>query len=40
MAEENAYSRVPIGVHVEQDAIEGLRLGYEISDANNSINLQ
>ncbi|WP_025744027.1 vanadium-dependent haloperoxidase [Aquimarina pacifica] len=40
MATENAYSRVPLGVHVEQDAIEGLRLGYEISDAINSINLQ
>ncbi|WP_405206632.1 vanadium-dependent haloperoxidase [Aquimarina sp. LLG6339-5] len=40
MATENAYSRVPLGVHIEQDAIEGLRLGYEISDAVNSINLQ
>ncbi|NRD20105.1 vanadium-dependent haloperoxidase [Winogradskyella eckloniae] len=40
MAYENAYSRVPLGVHIEQDAIEGLRLGYEISDAVNSINLR
>lgn len=40
MAIENAYSRVPLGVHVEQDAIEGLRLGYEVSDAVNSFNLQ
>ena len=40
MAQENAYSRVPLGVHIEQDAIEGLRLGYEISDAINAINLQ
>lgn len=40
MARENAYSRVPLGVHVEQDAIEGLRLGYEIADAVNRINLQ
>ncbi len=40
MAYENAYSRVPLGVHVEQDAIEGLRLGYEISDAVNNIDLQ
>ena len=40
MATENAYSRVPLGVHIEQDAIEGLRLGYEISDAVNSIRLR
>lgn len=40
MAEENAYSRVPLGVHIEQDAIEGLRLGYEIADAVNGMNLQ
>ncbi|MDT0621554.1 vanadium-dependent haloperoxidase [Croceitalea vernalis] len=39
MARENAYSRVPLGVHIEQDAIEGLRLGYEISDAVNNITL-
>ncbi len=40
MATENAYSRVPLGVHIEQDAIEGLRLGYEVADAINSLNLQ
>lgn len=39
MARENAYSRVPLGVHIEQDAIEGLRLGYEIAEAVNSFNL-
>ena len=39
MAQENAYSRVPLGVHVEEDAIEGLRLGHEISDAVNSLDL-
>jgi len=39
MARENAYSRVPLGVHIEQDAIEGLRLGYEIADAVNSLDL-
>lgn len=39
MARECAYSRVPLGVHIEQDAIEGLRLGYEIADAVNSIEL-
>lgn len=40
LAIENAYSRVPLGVHIEQDAIEGLRLGYEVSDAVNNLNLQ
>lgn len=39
MAEENAYSRVPLGVHIEQDAIEGLRLGREVADAVNELNL-
>ncbi|MCG1036824.1 vanadium-dependent haloperoxidase [Polaribacter sargassicola] len=39
MALENAYSRVPLGVHIEQDAIEGLRLGYEVSNAINNLNL-
>ncbi len=27
MAEENAYSRIPLGVHVRMDCVEGLRLG-------------
>jgi len=31
MAEENAFSRIPLGVHVRMDCVEGLRLGYEIS---------
>lgn len=39
MAEENAFSRVPFGVHMEMDCSEGLRLGYEISDAINELNL-
>ncbi|WP_452223373.1 vanadium-dependent haloperoxidase [Lacinutrix chionoecetis] len=39
MAEENAYSRVPLGVHIQEDADEGLRLGYEISTAVNNFNL-
>lgn len=39
MAEENAFSRVPLGVHVRMDCTEGLRLGYEISDAVNNFNL-
>jgi hypothetical protein len=39
MAQENAYSRVPLGVHVQIDSDEGIRLGYEISDAVNDYNL-
>lgn len=39
MAEENAFSRVPLGVHISMDCAEGLRLGYEISDAVNRLNL-
>ncbi|MEO5905640.1 MAG: vanadium-dependent haloperoxidase, partial [Saprospiraceae bacterium] len=27
MAEENAYSRIPLGVHIRMDCSEGLRLG-------------
>ncbi|MBX2817626.1 MAG: vanadium-dependent haloperoxidase [Saprospiraceae bacterium] len=33
MAEENAYSRIPLGVHMRMDCTEGLRLGYEIAAA-------
>jgi len=39
MAEENAYSRIPLGVHIHMDCKEGLRLGYEISDAVNDYEL-
>lgn len=39
MAEENAFSRIPLGVHIRMDCTEGLRLGYEISDAINSYDL-
>ncbi len=35
MASENAFARVPLGVHMHMDCAEGLRLGYEISDAIN-----
>lgn len=38
MAEENAFSRIPLGVHIPMDCEEGLRLGYEISDALNEVN--
>ncbi len=37
MAEENAYSRIPLGVHIRMDCTEGLRLGYEISEAVNNL---
>lgn len=40
MAEENAFSRIPLGVHMRMDCVEGLRLGYEISDAVNTYNLK
>lgn len=39
MAEENAFSRIPLGVHIRMDCTEGLRLGYEVSDAVNNFNL-
>lgn len=39
MAEENGYSRLPLGVHLRMDCTEGLRLGYEISDAVNNFDL-
>jgi len=39
MAYENAYSRVPLGVHIQADADEGLRLGYEIANAVNGMSL-
>jgi hypothetical protein len=32
MAEENAYSRIPLGVHFRMDCVEGLRLGYLAGD--------
>ena len=39
MAKEDAYSRIPLGVHVRMDCDEGYRLGYEISDAVNKLKL-
>jgi len=39
MAAENAYSRIPLGVHIRMDCDEGLRLGYEIADAVNNMDL-
>ena len=40
IAEENGYSRIPLGVHIRMDCTEGLRLGYEISDAVNNLELR
>ncbi len=40
MAEENAFSRLPLGVHIRMDCAEGLRLGYEISDGINEFRLK
>ncbi len=40
MARENAFSRIPLGVHIRMDCAEGLRLGYEISDAVNAFDLR
>ncbi len=40
MAKENAFSRIPLGVHINMDCAEGLRLGYEISDAINDLDLE
>ncbi len=40
MAEENAFSRIPLGVHIRMDCTEGLRLGYEIADGVNELRLK
>ncbi len=40
MAKENGYSRVPLGVHINIDCTEGLRLGYEISNAINNYDVR
>lgn len=37
MAEENAYSRIPLGVHFEMDAVEGLNLGYGVGSKVNAL---
>ena len=36
-AEENAYSRLPLGVHFWMDAVEGVRHGYEIGGRVNQL---
>jgi membrane-associated phospholipid phosphatase len=37
MAEENAYSRIPLGVHFQMDADTGLDLGYGIGQKVNAL---
>lgn len=37
MAAENAYSRIPLGVHFQMDSDEGLNLGYRVADKVNSL---
>lgn len=40
LAEENAFSRIPLGVHVRMDCTEGLRLGYEVAKGVNRLDLR
>ena len=40
MAEENAYSRIPLGVHIKMDCDEGLRLGHLIAARVNAYKLR
>lgn len=40
LAEENAYSRIPLGVHVRMDCHEGLRLGNVVAVKALSLDLQ
>ncbi len=40
MAEENAYSRLPLGVHFWMDAVEGVRHGYEIGAKVNQLRIK
>lgn len=40
MVTECAFSRIPLGVHIRMDCVEGERLGYEISDAINALDLE
>lgn len=37
MAEENAYSRIPIGVHWRMDCEQGLKLGYRVARKVNAL---
>jgi PAP2 superfamily len=37
MSEENAYSRIPLGVHWRMDCSEGLRMGYQVGRRVNAM---
>lgn len=40
MAEENAYSRIPLGVHPRFDCTEGIRLGYQVGASINKLSFR
>lgn len=40
LAGENAYSRIPLGVHFRMDCAEGLRIGNEVGKQTTSISLE
>lgn len=40
MAEENAYSRLPLGVHFLMDATSGVELGYSVADKVNRLRIK
>jgi len=40
MINENAFSRIPLGVHMRMDCQEGLELGYQIASAINDYRLE
>jgi hypothetical protein len=40
MADENAYSRLPLGVHFLMDALEGVRHGHEIGAKVNQLRIR
>lgn len=39
MAEESAFSRIALGVHMRMDCTEGYRLGHEVSSAVNDLDI-
>lgn len=39
IVEKASFSRIPLGVHMRIDCEEGMRLGYEIFDAVNVLDL-
>ena len=37
MADENAYSRIPLGVHYRMDCVGGLKLGKKVGQRINQV---